>query len=106
MGHANPSRREPSRSIAAVASPTLDPGACPTVVDNVEKLVKEFALEVGFDLVGIASADPFEDHRDVTLQRIRKGLMDGLPWFTEARVNRGSNPEELLPGARSIISVG
>ena len=106
MGHANPSRREPSRSIVAVASPTLDPGAYPTLVDNVEKLVKEFALEVGFDLVGIASADPFEDHRDVTLQRIRKGLMDGLPWFTEARVNRGSNPEELLPGARSIISVG
>ena len=73
---------------------------------NVEKLVKEFALEVGFDLVGIASAAPFEDHRDVTLQRIGQGLMDGLPWFTEGRVNRGANPQELLPGARSIISVG
>ncbi len=32
--------------------------------------------------------------------------MDGLPWFTEARVNRGTSPQELLPGARSIISVG
>ena len=57
---------------------------------NVEKLVKEFALEVGFDLVGIASAAPFEDHRDVTLRRIGQGLMDSLPWFTGARVNRGA----------------
>ena len=73
---------------------------------NVEKLVKEFALEVGFDLVSIASTAPFEDHRDVTLRRIGQGLMDGLPWFTGARVNRGANPQELLPGARSIISVG
>ena len=32
--------------------------------------------------------------------------MDGLPWYTEARVRRGSDPQELLPGARSIIAVG
>ena len=70
-----------------------------------EKLVKDYALEVGFDLVGIAAADPFEDHKRVTLQRLRDGLMDGLPWFNEARVERGTDPQQLLPGARSIISV-
>ena len=32
--------------------------------------------------------------------------MDGLPWFNEARVERGAkDPQWLLPGARSIISV-
>ena len=31
--------------------------------------------------------------------------MDGLPWYTEARVQRGANPEHLLPGAKAIISL-
>ena len=75
-------------------------------MDATKRIVKEYARELGFDLVGVASAEPFEVDRVITLQRIKDGLMDGLPWFTEARVNRGSNPQELLPGARSIISVG
>ena len=58
----------------------------PNTPGSVETLVKDYALEVGFDLVGIASADPFDDDRRVTLQRLRNGLMDGLPWFNEARV--------------------
>ena len=74
-------------------------------VAPLEKLVKDYALEVGFDLVGIAAADPFEDHQRVTLQRLQDGLMDGLPWFNEARVERGTDPQQLLPGARSVISV-
>ena len=31
--------------------------------------------------------------------------MDGLPWYHAARVKRGCNPQEILPGARSIIAV-
>ena len=70
-----------------------------------EKLVKGYALEVGFDLVGIAVAEPFLDHKRVTFQRLGDGLMDGLPWFNRSRVERGTDPQRLLPGARSIISV-
>ena len=75
-------------------------------MDKLEKRVKECALSLGFDLVGIASAEAFSEHQAVTLQRIRDGLMDGLPWFTEARVRRGCDPQALLPGARSIVTVG
>ena len=75
-------------------------------MDATKRIVKEYARELGFDLVGVASAETFEVDRGITLQRIKDGLMDGLPWFTEARVNRGSNPQDLLPGAQSIISVG
>ena len=32
--------------------------------------------------------------------------MDGLAWYTSGRVNRGADPEALLPGARSIVSLG
>ena len=75
-------------------------------VDDLKSRVKKCALELGFDLVGIASAEAFSDHQAITLKRIREGLMDGLPWFTEARVRRGCDPQALLPGARSIVTVG
>ena len=81
-------------------------GIITTGMDKCKEQVKQYALELGFDLVGIASAEGFGDHEAITLERMRKGLMDGLPWFTEARVRRGCNPEELLQGARSIITLG
>jgi epoxyqueuosine reductase len=68
-------------------------------------IVKAYALELGFDLVGIASAEPFAETEEITLQRVRDGLMDGLPWYHEARVIRGCRPHEVLLGARSIIAV-
>ena len=69
-------------------------------------IVKECALELGFDLVRVTSAQEFAWDRDVTLERLKNGLMDGLPWFNEARVRRGADPQSLLPGARSIICLG
>ena len=75
-------------------------------MDTLKRQVKEYARELGFDLVGVASPESFADHEAVTLERLRTGLMDGLPWYTESRVRRGCNLQELLPGARSIIAVG
>lgn len=69
-------------------------------------VVKQYARELGFDLVRITSAEEFAEDREVALDRIKSGLMDGLPWYTENRVKRGTNPHELLPGARSIICLG
>jgi epoxyqueuosine reductase len=68
--------------------------------------VKEYAVELGFDLVRVTSAEEFVQDRAVALERTRAGLMDGLPWYTEKRVYRGTRPQELLPGARSIICLG
>ena len=70
-----------------------------------KEAVKSLAQELGFDRVGITSAEPFERAEAVALERVRGGLMDGLPWFHEARVRRGASPSDILPGARSIISV-
>ena len=64
------------------------------------------ARACGFDLVGVTSADDFAADREAALERIRDGHMDGLPWYTESRVMRGTSPAELLPGARSIICLG
>ena len=76
-----------------------DPGAKAT-------LVKERAARAGFDLVRVTTAEEFAFDREAALNRIALGLMDGLPWYNPARVNRGASPRELLPGARSIICLG
>jgi len=68
--------------------------------------VDRAAADAGFDLVAVGSADDFASDREETLRRIDAGLMDGLPWFSAQRVQRGTDPETLLPGARSIISLG
>ncbi|HLF04659.1 MAG TPA: tRNA epoxyqueuosine(34) reductase QueG [Dehalococcoidia bacterium] len=75
-------------------------------MSDLKTIIKQHAHELGFDLVRVASAGEFHRDRDIALARLRGGLMDGLPWYTEARVRRGARPEELLPGARSIICLG
>ena len=69
-------------------------------------MVKDYARELGFDLARITDAAIFAADRDLALARIQDGLMDGLPWYTAGRVKRGATPQELLPGAQSIISLG
>ena len=68
--------------------------------------VTSLARECGFDLVGIAGAEDFASDRDAALERLREGRMEGLPWYTESRVMRGTSPSELLPGAQSVICLG
>ena len=71
-----------------------------------KQTVTGYALELGFDLVRVTSTDDFVQDREIALERLRDGLMDGLPWYHQARVMRGTSPQELLPGARSIICLG
>jgi epoxyqueuosine reductase len=73
---------------------------------DIKSLAKEHAKELGFDLVRVTSAQDFIEDRTVALERVRAGLMNGLPWYTQARVQRGTSPRELLPSARSIICLG
>ena len=73
---------------------------------ELQALVKDYARELGFDLARITDAAIFAADRDIALARIQDGLMDGLPWYTPGRVKRGATPQELLPGAQSIISLG
>ncbi len=72
---------------------------------HLEDSIKRYARELGFDIVGITTARPFERDERAAIERIRQGLMDGLPWYTEERASRATHPEALLPGARSIISL-
>ncbi|MEE3014144.1 MAG: tRNA epoxyqueuosine(34) reductase QueG [Chloroflexota bacterium] len=68
--------------------------------------IQTYAIECGFDLVRITSAEEFVEDRNAALDRIAAGQMDGLSWYTESRVQRGTEPQKLLPGANSIICLG
>ena len=72
---------------------------------ELERKVKSIALSLGFDRVGITDAAPFDRDETAATQRVRDGLMDGLPWYTEERVYRMNRPELLLENARSVISM-
>ena len=69
-------------------------------------MIKKTALSLGFDLVRITSAEEFSKDKQYALDRLNEGYLNGLPWYTASRVERGTNPQQLLPGARSIICLG
>lgn len=66
-------------------------------------LIKEKAKELGFDLVGISNAaKPIGgDHLNDWL---RRGYHAGMDWIDRTFVKR-INPDKVLPGAKTIISV-
>ena len=68
--------------------------------------IKQEAQALGFNLVGIAQAGPFEETQARLLDHIEQGRIAGLAWFTKERAEFSSNPANLLPGVRSIISLG
>ena len=72
---------------------------------TLEQDIKALAREIGFDRVGITGADPFVRDEAAAVERVRSGLMDGLPWYTEERVRRMNRPRLLLEGARSVVSL-
>src|SRR5437763_16417710 len=67
--------------------------------------IKEYAYSLGFDMVRITTAEAFPEAERVIKERIARGLMDGLPWFTAERADVSCHPEALLPDAKSIIAL-
>ena len=68
--------------------------------------VRARAAELGFDLAGIAPAAPFEPERELILESLAAGRLQGLGWITADRVRLSCDPEALLPGVRSIVALG
>lgn len=68
--------------------------------------IKQTALETGFDFVGITTADPFPETQIRLLEHIAAGRIDGLAWFTPERACISTDPANLMPEVRSIISLG
>jgi epoxyqueuosine reductase len=73
---------------------------------GLSELIKQKALELGFDLVGITDAAPLHsDHLNNIMAWLAAGYAGGMSWLHNDLEKR-TNPEKLLPGAQSIIVVG
>jgi epoxyqueuosine reductase len=68
--------------------------------------IKQKAIELGFDLVGITDAAPLHpDYLNHLLGWLDAGYAGQMTWMHK-NLEKRTNPAKLLPGARSIIVVG
>src|SRR5437588_2620577 len=72
---------------------------------DLTEAVKSRAKALGFSAVGITTADPFAEAEAAAPQRTADGLMDGLTWWSEARVHASANPRRATAQARSIVAL-
>lgn len=68
-------------------------------------LAKRMAYECGFELCGIAAAEPHE-HAARYLDWSARGLGGKMAYLSDRRAGIRADPKNLLPSARSIICVG
>jgi epoxyqueuosine reductase len=68
--------------------------------------IKQYALgDLGFDLVGITSAEPFVQAELDLVRWLEAGHNGEMAWLNEARARLACRPQELLAGAQSLIVV-
>jgi epoxyqueuosine reductase len=68
--------------------------------------VKRLARECGFELAGVARAEPAEDAFARYQQWTAQGMAGEMRYLADRRADVRRDPQNLLPGARSIICVG
>ncbi len=68
--------------------------------------VRARARSLGFDLVGFAPAAPFVPERELYLERLAAGLLNGMGWINPERARLSCDPQGLLEGACTIIALG
>ncbi len=68
--------------------------------------IKSLARECGFELTGIARAEPLPDDSRRYLDWVDRGMAGSMGYLTDRRATVRSDPKLLLASARSIICVG
>ncbi|HMD49430.1 MAG TPA: tRNA epoxyqueuosine(34) reductase QueG [Bryobacteraceae bacterium] len=68
--------------------------------------VKAAARECGFDLVGVARAEPLLEDTRRYLDWVERGMAGAMGYLTDRRAQVRTDPRLLLASARSIVSVG
>src|SRR6186997_1481800 len=73
---------------------------------NQRDRVLEFVREEGFPLAGIAPAHLHSSARATALSARAAGELADMAWMTDDWLERATDAERFLPGARSLLVVG
>jgi epoxyqueuosine reductase len=73
---------------------------------NLSQAVKQKAIELGFDLVGITTAEPIEIGQTEHISDWLKEGLAGRMEYMRKNFEKRTNPALLLKGAQSVICVG
>jgi epoxyqueuosine reductase len=65
--------------------------------------LQRIGAELGLDVVGAAPAAPYEETERHIMERRAQGLFADMK-FTMARPEESCHPEQLIPGARTVVS--
>ena len=68
--------------------------------------LKSLAIEHGLGVAAVTSANEFDGLAEILDRHIDAGHTEGFDWFTHDRAHFSTNPVNLHPTARSIISLG
>jgi epoxyqueuosine reductase len=68
--------------------------------------IKQLARESGFELAGVSRAEPLVEDSRRYLDWVAQGKAGAMGYLTDRRATIRTDPRLLLPGAKSIISVG
>src|SRR5438105_7398138 len=72
---------------------------------SLTEALKQRARQLGFCAIGVTGAEPFREAETAAAGGTRKGLMDGLTWWSEARAHASAEPRRNTPDARSVIAL-
>ncbi len=67
--------------------------------------LKTRSRELGFVAAGATGAEPFKEAEAAALARTAEGKMDGLPWWSAARVHASADARQRTPAAQSIVAL-
>ena len=69
------------------------------------KLIKDKALELGFQKVGVTKAEAITEHKENLESWLNLGMQASMEWLSKRKEERG-NIHNYFPQAKSVISVG
>lgn len=79
-------------------------------LDERARRIKQYARELGFDLVGIVPADPLDEERTRLEEWLARGFHGEMQWLAANEnypdnIERRTNPRVHFPQARSVVVV-
>ena len=74
------------------------------ILSNLPKAISPAAQPDKRVPVKITDAKPFKKNEASAVERVRSGLMDGLPWYSEERAILSNNPKKLMHRIRRLFN--